>query len=63
MMDTKYAPRSTETRTVVDGVEYIVRSFYKEDARETVEQKLLRLVKECVAAEIKNPEDAVFRSK
>ena len=62
MSETKTAPRSTETRTVVNGVEYIVQSVFKEDARETAEQKLLRLVKECVVAEIKKTEGAVFSS-
>lgn len=37
-----------ETRKNISGVEYIVRSFFKTDARETAEQKLLRLVKERV---------------
>ena len=62
MREQKKAPRLTETRTVINGVEYIVKSFFKEDARETAEQKLLRLVKDCVAAEIKKTDGAVFSS-
>ena len=54
---------STQTHTMVNGVEYIVTSFFKKDARETVEQKLLRLVRECVATEIKHTEGTVFNSK
>ena len=45
-----------ETRKSIGGVEYIVRSFFKDDARETAEQKLLQLVRERVANEVKCPE-------
>jgi hypothetical protein len=62
MNEQKAASRSIETRTVVNGVEYIIESFFKEDARETAKQKLLRLVRECVAAEINNTESAVNSS-
>lgn len=62
MCDEKKGSRSIETRTVVNGVEYVVKSFFREDARETAEQKLLRLVRERVAVEINNTEGAVFRS-
>ena len=48
--------------TRINGVEYFVRSFFREDARETAEQKIIRLVKECVKAEIKNTEVSVSRS-
>ena len=46
-----------ETRKNINGVEYIVRSFFREDARETAEQKLLRLVRERVADEVKSPKN------
>jgi len=49
-----------ETRKSVGGVEYIIRSFFKEDARETAQQKLLRLVRERVADEVKSPENQGF---
>lgn len=62
MKKTEKAPHPTETRTVVNGVEYVVKSFFKEDARETAEQKFLRLVKDCVAAEIINTDGAGFNS-
>lgn len=62
MRDTPRLQCSNETRVMVNGVEYVVRSFYREDASETVEQKLLRLVMECVAAEIKHTEGVVSRS-
>ncbi|MCL1964728.1 MAG: hypothetical protein FWF69_06680 [Firmicutes bacterium] len=51
-----------ETRKNVGGVEYIIRSFFKEDACETAEQKLLRLVRERVAVEVKSPENQGFSS-
>jgi len=51
------APVSNETRTVVNGVEYIVKSTYNKEARETAEQKIMRLIKECVAAEIRGSTD------
>jgi len=53
-------PTARETRKSIRGVEYIVNSFFKEDARETAEQKLLRLVKERVASEVKRPENQGF---
>ena len=34
------------------GVDYIVRSFFREDARETAEQKIMRLVKQRVSEKI-----------
>jgi type III secretory pathway component EscV len=51
-----------ETRKKVNGVEYIVRSFFKEDARETAEQKILRLVKQCVSEKITITDTVVSRS-
>ena len=51
-----------ETRKKVNGVEYIVRSFFKEDARETAEQKILRLVKQCVSEKITLTDTGVSRS-
>jgi hypothetical protein len=62
MNETKKTPRSTETRTNINGVEYIVRSIFKSDARETAEQKILRLIKERVITEINKTEGAVLRS-
>jgi len=52
-----------ETHKNVGGVEYIIRSFFKEEARETAEQKILRLVKQCVAAEINNTDTSVLSSR
>ncbi|MCL2817844.1 MAG: transposon-encoded TnpW family protein [Clostridiales bacterium] len=51
-----------ETRKNIGGVEYIVRSFFKEDARETAEQKILRLVKQCVSEKITLTDTGVSRS-
>jgi hypothetical protein len=48
--------------TIINGVEYVVKSFFRENARETAEQKIIRLVRECVKAEIKNTEVSVLRS-
>ena len=62
MSNTGKVPYSTETRKDINGVEYIVTSFFKDDARETVEQKFLRLIKECVATESQSTEAAVLRS-
>lgn len=59
MESTKKAPRSNETRIVVNGVEYVVRSFNIEGARETAEQILTRLIKACVATELRNTEGSV----
>jgi len=44
------------------GVEYIVCSFFREDARETAEQKILRLVKQHVSEQITFTEPGVSRS-
>jgi hypothetical protein len=57
MPENKTADCGHETRSVIGGVEYIVKSFFKEDARETAEEKLLWLVKERVAAEVKTSEN------
>jgi hypothetical protein len=51
-----------ETRKNLNGVEYIVRSFFKNDARETAEQKILRLVRQCVSEKITFTEPGVSRS-
>ena len=54
--------RPTETRSVINGVEYTVTSHFKDGARETAEQKLFRLIRECVATEIQDTEGSVLRS-
>ena len=52
-METKNKPvRSKKTVTVIGNTTYIVTTHFKENARETAEQKLLRLVSDRVAAEI-----------
>ena len=51
-----------ETVKKINGVEYIVRSFLKEDGRENAEQKILRLVKQCVSEEITLTDTGVSRS-
>jgi hypothetical protein len=51
-----------ETRKRINGVEYIVCSFFPENARETAEQKILRLVRQHVSKEITFTEPGVSRS-
>ena len=51
-----------ETRKRVNGVEYIVCSFFPENARETAEQKILRLVKQHVSERITFTDTGVSRS-
>ena len=51
-----------ENRKNVGGVEYIVCSFFREDARETAEQKILRLVKQHVSEQITFTDTGVSRS-
>lgn len=63
MQDTDQVPSSHETRTVIYGVEYIVNSYNKTDAKEAAEQILLRLIKSCIAEEFRNTEEAILRSK
>ena len=53
---------SRETRKRINGVEYIVYSHFREDARETAEQKILRLVRQHVSEEITFTEPCVSRS-
>lgn len=62
MTETIKNTHTSESRTVIDGVEYIVKSYFKKAARETAEQKILRLVRECVMAEIIKTDGAVLRS-
>ena len=62
MIDTIDDSHLCESRKMINGVSYIVKSYFKEDARETAEQKIIRLIRECVATEIKNSEDAVLRA-
>ena len=50
-----------EIRKRVNGVEYIVCSFFPENARETAEQKILRLVKQHVSEQITFTEPGVSR--
>jgi len=52
----------TETRKNIGGVEYIVRSHFREDARETAEQKILRLVRQHVSEKITFTDTGVSRS-
>jgi hypothetical protein len=52
----------TETSKHIGGVEYIVHSFFREDARETAEQKILRLVKQRVSEKITLTDPCVSRS-
>lgn len=42
----------TKTRKTIDGVEYIVCSHFRENARESAEQKIMRLVKQHVSEQI-----------
>jgi len=51
-----------ETRKRINGVEYIVCSFFPETARETAEQKILRLVKQRVSEPITLTDTGVSRS-
>ena len=51
-----------ETRKRIGGVEYIVCSFFPENARETAEQKILRLVKQSVSERITLTDTCVSRS-
>ena len=54
-METKNKPILTEkTVTIIGNTTYIVTTHFKENARETAEQKLLRLVTDRVATEIAN---------
>ena len=50
--------RTTEMK--IGKVNYIVTSHYKENGRETAEQKLLRYVTARVAEELKKPENAAI---
>ena len=52
----------TETRKRINGVEYIVCSHFREDARETAEQKILRLIRQGVSEQITFIEPGVSRS-
>jgi len=52
----------TETRKRINGVEYIVCSHFREDARETADQKILRLVRQHVSKELTFTEPGVSRS-
>lgn len=61
-MENIVTPRSCETSTIIGGCEYITVAVFRKDARETAEHKIIRLIKECVAAETKNTEGSVSRS-
>jgi hypothetical protein len=51
-----------ETRKRIGGVEYIVCSFFPGTARETAEQKILRLIRQRVSEPITFTEPGVSRS-
>jgi len=51
-----------KTRKRINGVEYIVCSFFPENARETAEQKILRLVRQRVSEPITLTDTCVSRS-
>jgi len=51
------------TKTVIHGVEYIVRSFFDETAKETAEQKLIRLLTEATEEQIKSSVTQIIISK
>ena len=52
--------RSKTTEMLIGNCKYIITTHFKENGRETAEQKLLRLVSDRVAAEIKSQENAVI---
>ena len=52
-----------ETRKKINGVEYIIESVFSKTAKETAESKLLKLLGNRVAEEIKSAENAVFIGK
>ena len=51
------------TRTQIGNTMYTVKTMPSERATETAEQKLVRLVRERISAEIKNAESPVFTEK
>jgi len=60
-MNTENKPvRSRTSEMKIGKVTYIVTANYKENGRETAEQKLLRYVTERVSEAVKTPEKAVI---
>ena len=55
MAETKIPIRSRTTEMEIGNTTYIVTSTYNENARETAEQKFMRLIAGRVADELKNP--------
>jgi hypothetical protein len=47
------------SKTKIKNVVYIVNVFQSEDAKETAEQKITRLIKNAVMEELNNPNNAI----
>jgi hypothetical protein len=60
MENEKKPVRSRTSEMMIGKVKYIVTTHYNENGRETAEQKLLRIVSNRVAEEMKRPENAVI---
>ncbi len=59
-MNTENRPVLSKTSEMRIGkVNYIVTAHYKEDGRETAEQKLMRYLSARISEELKSPENAV----
>lgn len=59
-MTTKNPIRSRTTEMKIGRTVYIVTSSFNESAKETVEQKLMRLISDRASIEIKSRENAVI---
>lgn len=60
-METKNSPvLSQTTETIIKGCRYIVTTHYKENARETAEQKLMRYVSMRIDSEIKSDSEVII---
>ena len=60
-MNTEKKPvRSRTSEMMINGTTYIVTTHYNEKARETAEQKMLRLVTNRVTEALKTPKKAVI---
>ena len=62
-MDEKNNPVLSRTKEVIiNGNKFIVTTHYKENGRETAEQKLFRYVSDRIAGDLKTIESAVFNA-
>lgn len=60
MEDKNNPVRSKTTEMQIGNTTYIVTSTFKENARETAEQKLLRLIADHISTEIKSLETGLI---